>query len=150
MADRQIVFDLPIGEEKVKEFAVAVGAEFLPVHHDTQAAQELGLPNFIAPPTFTVTQIFSVPRERRAEELGADLDYGRVLHGEQEFIYKRAPIAGETLKGVMRIAKDFTKDGKRGGQMRFVTYETVYTDDEDKEVLTANYTLLETSKDPGS
>lgn len=150
MADREIVFDLPVAEEKVKEFAVAVGADSLPVHHDTQAAQELGLPNFIAPPTFTVTQIFPVPRERRAEELGAELDYGRVLHGEQEFIYKRLPVAGETLTGRMRIAKDVTKEGKRGGKMRFVTYQTVFTDDGGDEVLTANYTLLETSKDPGS
>ena len=150
MAGREIVFDLPVAEEKVKEFALAVGAESFPVHHDTQAAQELGLPNFIAPPTFTVTQIFPVPRERRAEELGAELDYGRVLHGEQEFVYERMPIAGETLTGRMRIARDVTKEGKRGGRMRFVTYQTVFTDDEGADVLTANYTLLETSRDPGS
>ena len=150
MADAEILFDLPVVEDKVTEFAVAVGAEFLSVHHDTQAAQEMGLPNFIAPPTFTVTQIFQVPREQREARLGANLDYGRVLHGEQEFIYNRMPIAGETLTGRMRIAKDFEKEGKRGGSMRFVTYETVYTDGEDKEVLTALYTLLQTSKDPGS
>ena len=150
MAEAEIVFDLPVAEEKVTEFAVAVGAENLPIHHDTQAAQELGLPNFIAPPTFTVTQIFQVPREEREARLGANLDYGRVLHGEQEFTYKRMPIAGETLKGRMRIAKDFEKEGKRGGTMRFVTYETVYTDQEGQEVLTALYTLLQTSKDPGS
>jgi hypothetical protein len=150
MVEREITFDLPIAEDKVKEFAVAVGADSLAVHHDSQAARELGLPNLIAPPTFTVTQIFSVPRERRAKELGADLDYGRVLHGEQEFIYTRMPVAGETLKGRMRIAKDVTKEGKRGGRMRFVTYQTVFTDDGGAEVLTANYTLLETSRDPGS
>jgi hypothetical protein len=34
--------------------------------------------------------------------------------------------------------------------MRFVTYQTVFTDDGGAEVLTANYTLLETSRDPGS
>jgi hypothetical protein len=50
----------------------------------------------------------------------------------------------------MRISKDFTKEGKRGGEMRFVTYETVFTDSQDEEVLTAYYTLIETSKDPGS
>jgi acyl dehydratase len=150
MVEQEIVFDLPVAEDKVTEFAVAVGAENVPSHHDTQAAQEQGLPNFIAPPTFTVTQIFVVPREERERRLGANLDYGRVLHGEQEFLYARMPIAGETLKARMRIAKDFEKEGKRGGSMRFVTYETVYTDAEDAEVLRANYTLLQTSKDPGS
>jgi hypothetical protein len=54
------------------------------------------------------------------------------------------------LKAVMRISKDFTKEGKRGGQMRFVTYETRFTDAQDEEVLSAYYTLIETSKDPGS
>jgi hypothetical protein len=82
--------------------------------------------------------------------LGANLSYGRVLHGEQEFVYKRLPAAGEELNGVMRISNDFTKEGKRGGTMRFVTYETVYTDSQGEEVLTARYTLIETSKDAAS
>jgi hypothetical protein len=73
-----------------------------------------------------------------------------VLHGEQEFSYNRLPVAGEVLKGTMRISKDFTKEGRRGGTMRFVTYESRFVDAEDREVLTAYYTLLETSKDPGS
>ncbi|MEA2453306.1 MAG: hypothetical protein QOG04_2016, partial [Actinomycetota bacterium] len=61
--------------------------------------------------------------------------------------YERLPLAGETLHGTMRIAKDFTKEGKRGGSMRFVTYESTFTDDDGEVVLTANYTLIETSKD---
>jgi hypothetical protein len=72
-----------------------------------------------------------------------------VLHGEQEFVYKRLPVAGETLRGRMRIARDFTKEGKRGGSMRFVTYESVFTDEAGDEVLTAHYTLIETAKDVG-
>jgi hypothetical protein len=103
----------------------------------------------VAPPTFTTTQIFQVPRAEREQQLGANLDYGRVLHGEQEFVYKRLPIAGETLKGRMRIAKDFTKEGKRGGAMRFVTYESIFTDEAGDEVLSAYYTLIETAKDVG-
>ncbi|MBA2726131.1 MAG: hypothetical protein H0U53_09095 [Actinobacteria bacterium] len=59
-------------------------------------------------------------------------------------------MAGESLKGIMRIAKDFTKEGKRGGRMRFVTYETKFHGADDEEVLTALYTLIETSKDAGS
>ena len=90
-----------------------------------------------------------VGRDERERRLGADLDYGRVLHGEQEFHYERLPFAGEVLKGVMRISKDFTKEGKRGGSMRFVTYESVFTDVQGEIVLTAYYTLIETSKDVG-
>lgn len=148
MAD-QVEFDLPIERGKVKEFAIAVG-ENNPVYYDPIAARERGFPDVIAPPTFTVTQIWQIPREEREARLGANLDYERVLHGEQEFVYKRLPVAGEVLKGTMRISKDFTKEGKRGGAMRFVTYESKFTDGDGQEVLTAHYTLIETAKDPAS
>jgi acyl dehydratase len=146
MPETEITFDLPIDADKVVEFAGAVG-EDNPVFLDPQAATRHGFPNVLAPPTFTVTQIFQVPRDEREQRLGANLDYARVLHGEQEFIYERLPVAGETLHGTMRIVKDFLKEGKRGGHMRFVTYESKFTDAEGDLVLTANYTLIETSKD---
>jgi acyl dehydratase len=149
LAEDVLEFDLPVDRDKTREFALAVG-EDNPIFFDVEAAQQSGLPDVVAPPTFTVTQIFAVSREERESRLGANLDYGRVLHGEQQFEYKRLPFAGETLKGRMRISKDFTKEGKRGGQMRFVTYESKFTDTEDEEVLTASYTLIETAKDPGS
>ena len=149
MAESEIVFDLPVDRERVARFATAVG-EDNQVFFDPDAARLHGFPDTIAPPTFTVTQIFQVPREEREQRLGANLDYARVLHGEQEFIYERLPVAGETLSGTMRIAKDFEKEGKRGGKMRFVTYESRFTDSEGELVLTANYTLIETSKDADS
>ena len=149
MAEPELTFELPVTEEKVKEFTVAVG-ENNPIFYDADAARELGLPGPVAPPTFTVTQIFHVPREQREQRLGANLDYARVLHGEQEFTYRRLPLVGETLKGTMRISKDFEKQGKRGGSMRFVTYETRFTDADGDEVLSAYYTLIQTAKDPGS
>ena len=149
MAEKELVFELPVERGKVREFALAVG-ESDPIYFDPEYARTEGFPDVLAPPTFTVTQIWQISREEREERLGANLDYGRVLHGEQEFSYKRLPFAGEVLKGTMRISKDFTKEGKRGGQMRFVTYETKFTDVQDEEVLTAYYTLIETSKDPGS
>jgi len=149
LAEKELTFELPIERGKVREFALAVG-EDNPIFFDTEEARRHGLPDIVAPPTFTVTQIWQISREDREEQLGPGLDYARVLHGEQEFVYKRLPVAGETLHGTMRIARDFTKEGKRGGEMRFVTYESRFTDAAGDEVLTAFYTLLETSKDPGS
>jgi acyl dehydratase len=144
-----LTFELSIERGKVREFALAVG-EDNPIFFDTEAARLHGLPDIVAPPTFTVTQIWQVSREEREAKLGADLDYRRVLHGEQEFVYQRLPFAGEVLSGTMRISKDFTKEGKRGGGMRFVTYESRFIDVQGEEVLTAYYTLIETSKDPAS
>lgn len=149
MVEDVIEFDLPVERGKVREFALAVG-EDNPVLLDPEAARLHGFPDVLAPPTFTVTQIWQVPRDEREARLGANLDYGRVLHGEQEFVYRRMPVAGEVLKGAMRISKDFTKEGRRGGSMRFVTYETRFTDAGGDEVLTAYYTLIQTAKDPGS
>lgn len=149
MAEDAITFELPVEADHVARFAAAVGAEQDPIFSDPQAAQEQGFPGPVAPPTFSVTQIFYVPRDERESRLGANLDYGRVLHGEQEFLIDRLPLVGETLKGEMRIAKDFTKEGKRGGSMRFVTYETRFTDADGDEVVTALYTLIETAKDVG-
>jgi acyl dehydratase len=148
VAEQELVFDLPVELDHVQQFARAVG-EDNPVFFDAEAAEQQGFPNVVAPPTFTTTQIFQVPRAQREQRLGANLDYGRVLHGEQEFLYKRLPVAGEILKGRMRISRDFTKEGKRGGAMRFVTYESVFTDEAGDEVLTARYTLIETAKDVG-
>jgi acyl dehydratase len=148
VAEQELVFDLPIELDHVQQFARAVG-EDNPVFFDAEAAEQQGFPNVVAPPTFTTTQIFQVPRDQREQRLGANLDYERVLHGEQEFIYKRLPVAGEILKGRMRISRDLTKEGKRGGAMRFVTYESVFTDEAGDEVLTARYTLIETAMDVG-
>ena len=149
MADDVLEFDLPIERGKIKEFALAVG-EDNPIFFDPDAARLEGLPDIVAPPTFSVTQIWQVSREERESRLGANLDYERVLHGEQEFVYNRLPFAGEVLRAQMRISKDFTKEGKRGGKMRFVTYESTFADAEGEEVMRAYYTLIETSKDPGS
>ncbi|MFN2489162.1 MAG: MaoC family dehydratase N-terminal domain-containing protein [Actinomycetota bacterium] len=149
VAEPYLEFELPIERGKVREFALAVG-EDNPIFFDVEAARREGLPDVVAPPTFTVSQIWQVPREEREERLGARLDYERVLHGEQEFELRRLPFAGEVLKGVMRIARDLTKEGRRGGRMRFVTYESRFTDAQGEEVLTAYYTLIETEGDTGA
>ncbi len=148
MTEKELTFELPVEREAIAEFAAAVGEDNA-VFFDPDVARQHGLPEVIAPPTFTVRQILAVPRQEREARLGANLDYARVLHGEQEFLIERLPVVGETLKGRMRIAKDFTKEGKRGGSMRFVTYETKFTDAGGDEVLTAYYTLIQTAKDVG-
>jgi acyl dehydratase len=142
LVEESLSFDLPVERGKVREFALAVG-EDNPVFFDPEEARRQGLPDVIAPPTFTVTQIWQIPRAERERRLGANLSYERVLHGEQEFFYHRLPVAGEVLNATMRIASDVTKPGRRGGSMRFVTYESKFTDTGGDEVLTAQYTLIE-------
>jgi acyl dehydratase len=147
-AERVIEFELPVELGKVREFALAVG-EDNPIFFDPEAARVQGLPGVVAPPTFTVSQVWSVPRDVREERLGTNLDPRRVLHGEQEFVYRRLPVAGELLRGKMTVARDVTKRGRRGGTLRVVTFESSFTDEAGDEVLTAFYTLVETEGDPG-
>lgn len=149
MVGPSLEFDLPIERGKIRELALAVG-EDNPLFLDPEAARAEGFPDVIAPPTFTVTDIWQLLPEERAERLGVDLDRARMLHGEQEYLYTRLPIAGEVLRGTVRVYKDTEKKGGRGGKMRVVTFETRFTDAAGQDVLTAYYTSVETATDPGA
>jgi acyl dehydratase len=84
-----------VGREKIREFADAIG-DPAPVYRDPEAAKALGHPDVIAPPTFpflisyrAADQVVNDP------ELG--LDFSRVVHGDQRFVYTRPVRAGDRL-----------------------------------------------------
>jgi acyl dehydratase len=90
-----------VGREKIREFADAIG-DPNPAYRDAEAAQALGHPDVVAPPTFPIvlsmrasTQVVLDP------DLG--LDYSRVVHGEQRFVYTRPVHAGDRLTVVVTV-----------------------------------------------
>jgi len=84
-----------VGREKVREFATAIG-DTNPVSHDVFAAQAMGYPDVVAPPTFAFVLTHSAMGQAMFDpDLG--LDYSRVVHGEQRFAYDRPIVAGEEL-----------------------------------------------------
>ena len=84
-----------VGREKVREFAESIGDDN-PAFHDVAAAQALGYPDLVAPPTFAVLLSLKASGQVvRDPELG--LDYSRVVHGEQRFAYSRPIVAGDEL-----------------------------------------------------
>ncbi|MER0245546.1 MaoC family dehydratase N-terminal domain-containing protein [Streptomyces sp. HSW2009] len=90
-----------VGREKIREFAAAVG-DTHPVFVDPQAARALGHLDVIAPPTF----IFTLAQRATDQvvhdpELG--LDYSRVVHGDQRFVYSRPIYAGDRLTVVVHV-----------------------------------------------
>jgi acyl dehydratase len=90
-----------VGREKIREFARAIG-DYNPAYHDVEAAQKLGHPDIIAPPTFAVIVSFLASRALIVDpELG--IDYGRVVHGEQRFVYTRPVRAGDSLTAVLTV-----------------------------------------------
>ncbi|MDQ2838024.1 MAG: MaoC family dehydratase N-terminal domain-containing protein [Actinomycetota bacterium] len=90
-----------VGREKIREFADAIGDQN-PVYRDQAAAQALGHPDVIAPPTFPIV----VTMRASAQVIGdpaLGLDYSKVVHGEQKFSYRRPIRAGDVLQVVSTV-----------------------------------------------
>ena len=90
-----------VGRAKIAEFAAALG-ESDPVHRDPAAAQALGHPDVIAPPTFAIVVTLEAANVVLTDpEL--DFDYSRVVHGEQRFTHHRPIRAGDRLVATTSI-----------------------------------------------
>jgi len=90
-----------VGREKIREFAVAVG-DANPAYADQEAAKALGYPDVIAPPTFPFVITYQAAGQVVADpELG--LDFTRVVHGDQKFVYTRPVQAGDRLAVTVSI-----------------------------------------------
>ncbi|HET9188098.1 MAG TPA: MaoC family dehydratase N-terminal domain-containing protein, partial [Acidothermaceae bacterium] len=75
-----------------------------PAYADVEAARALGHPDLVAPPTFAI--VLSLPAGHQialAPALG--LDYSRVVHGEQQFAYRRPIHAGDELTVTVTVEK---------------------------------------------
>ena len=84
-----------VGREKVREFATAIG-EGNPLHHDLGAARDAGHPDLVAPVTFPfVITMRAMATAMFDPEL--QMDYARVVHGEQAFEYHRPLYAGDLV-----------------------------------------------------
>jgi acyl dehydratase len=90
-----------VGREKIREFALAIG-DHNPAYHDPEAAKALGHPDVIAPPTFPVIVSFLASRQLIADP-ALGVDYSRVVHGEQRFVYQRPVRAGDRLTAVLTV-----------------------------------------------
>ncbi|MDH6111071.1 acyl dehydratase [Kitasatospora sp. MAP12-15] len=84
-----------VGREKIREFAVSIG-DTNPLYTDPEAAKALGHPDVIAPPTFPFVLSYRAAAQAVEDpELG--LDFSRVVHGDQRFVYTRPVRAGDRL-----------------------------------------------------
>jgi hypothetical protein len=65
-----------------------------------------------------------------------------VLHGEQEFVYHRTPVAGDVLDGVQTIT-DIYEKASESAHMTFVVMETQWNDARDgSPVVTERFNLI--------
>ena len=135
-------FRVVVEEGKVREFARAVKS--------SNPAYVADGPQPTSPPTFLASSTFWQGSE--SSPWGdTRLNWQRILHGEQEFVFPGPPpAAGTELTAQARIDRVFEKEGKRGGTMTFVELVTEYRDSTGAIVAEARSTIIETSQAPGS
>ena len=124
-----------VGREKIREFALAVQSTS-PINLDVFAAQAAGYSDVVAPPSFAV-----VIQERSLSSVladkEADIDFSRVVHGDQRFIHARPIVAGDELTSQLTVASVKTL-----GAHAMVTFETKINDAHKQLVCTAISTLV--------
>lgn len=114
-----------VGREKLREFARA-----------TMLDESLLKDEVIAPPTFPVV-IQEQSLKLVIEDPEAGLDFSRVVHGEQRFVYQRAIVAGDELTSELMVASI-----KSLGGNQMITFNTEIFDAENQLVCTAISTLV--------
>jgi acyl dehydratase len=106
---------LPLDRRRLQFFAKAIG-ETDPVYSDVTAAQAAGYPDIPVPPTFLfAAELDSGVFDQMLAELGIPI--GKLLHGEQEFVYLRPVFAGESVT-VQSVISDIYD--KKNGALEFV------------------------------
>jgi len=118
-----------VGREKIREFAAAIGATDAE-YHDPEAARAAGYPDVVAPPTFPVVVTMAASRQIVADP-ALGLDYSRVVHGDQRFVYTRPVVAGDSLVCVNTVDEITSRGGHD-----FLTTRTEVTTEAGEPVVT--------------
>jgi len=105
-----------IDAEHVNAFAWAIGAD----------------PDDGVPPTYASVYSLGATAPQLFGDEEAAIDFGKLLHAEQEFEWKRHPNVGETVTSRARVASDASRRG-----LRFVTLETDTTSSDGSPVCTS-------------
>jgi acyl dehydratase len=118
----------------IRRFAEAIG-DLDPTYLDDEAARRAGHRTVVAPPTFAIALR---PNDPRA---GIEIDWRKLLHGEQELTFARPIHAGDVLTIVGRIASADVKQTRRG-VMDVMVLETQGNDARGGLVFIARSTVL--------
>jgi acyl dehydratase len=125
-----------VGREHIRRFAQAIGDDN-PAYTDPAAAQALGHPDVIAPPTFLTVLNFRFAMEGPIADPALGLDYSLVVHGEQSFELHRPVRAGDVLTTVARV-----DDIRDAGRNELITTVSEVTDAAGEKVATLRGTIV--------
>jgi len=120
---------LEVERGHIRRFAEAIGDDD-PIYRDEAAARAAGYSTIPAPPTFATALRPADVRE------GIAIDWKKLLHGEQRYLYQRPLMAGDRVTLVQTIKDIYEKQG-RSGVMDFIVMETTAHDERRELVYTA-------------
>lgn len=124
-----------VGREKVREFARAVFATD-PASFDLDAARAAGHADLVAPPTFSIV-VQQLSLDQLLADPEAEIDFSRVVHGDQRFAFSRPIVAGDELTGTLTVTAV-----KSLGAHSMVTAATEIVDAAGEHVVTSTSTLV--------
>ena len=158
-------YRFPVDRTGILLFASALG-ETNPIYYDEAHAKTTPLGGVIAPPTFAISSAhwnpdfglrgirkIPAPKPRppvaqAGGEAGGRSGGGlaRLLHGEQRFEYHQPIRPGMKLTVATKPGKTWTKEGKRGGSLRFSESVSEYRDEKGELVVTTTSVSVLTEK----
>jgi acyl dehydratase len=124
-----------VGREKIREYARAVG-ETDALYLDLTAARAAGHRDLVAPPMFAVVYAAGALAPGILDpEL--EIDFSRLVHGGQEFVWGPVVVAGDEIETVASVAAYDERVGNR-----FFTFETISTNQGGQVVCRGTWTNI--------
>jgi len=138
MADRSKLgmefpaYTMTVGQNKIAEFAVAVGlkddkAQIDPIYYDEEAAKKAGYQGIPVPPTFMTSFFFWTGEGLMGIVKALGIDLSKLLHSEEEYEYLGNIYAGDIITRKMKVVEMFER-GKRDRLGRFVDVTILETE----------------------
>lgn len=115
-------------------FAEAVGATH-PANSDPAAAQALGYPDVVAPPTWAVV-VAQRSEATYVDDPAAGIDFARVVHAEERFSHTRPIVAGDRIVTTLHVDDVVERAG-----LAMVTTRVDLTDELGTPIATVTSTL---------
>lgn len=125
-----------VGQEKIKEYALAVG-DLNPLYIDPEHAKKSKYGSVIAPPMFVVVFARDLLFEHLFPDKDLNINFAKLLHGEQEFTFHKIVKTNDTVKSFGKIKNIFLKNNND-----FVELETKSYNQNNELVVEGNWMFV--------
>lgn len=127
-------YSFTVNQSHIKQFADAIGDQN-ELYRNEDYAMESAYKNVIPPPTFLIAI------QSAGGSLPIDLDYRRMLHGEQGFQYFQNIHPGDELTCQMKVVDLYEREGKQG-LMQFLVIDTEIKKADESLVAISKMTII--------